>query len=62
MENLLSGSAETAPRPNLQNRTIGSGVMEGLIARWFKKIETGRLIIEFPSGRQEVFEGEFPGC
>jgi cyclopropane-fatty-acyl-phospholipid synthase len=61
MENLISGSAETAPRPNLQNRTIGSGVMEGLIARWFKKIETGRLIIEFPSGRQEVFEGEFPG-
>lgn len=58
MEDLLSGPTSQL---NSKNRTLVSAAMEGLIARWFRQIKNGRLIIEFPSGRQKIFKGEYSG-
>jgi cyclopropane-fatty-acyl-phospholipid synthase len=58
MENSLSGPVSQLFS---KNYTLVSRVMEGFIARWFRKIEIGQLVIKFPSGRQKIFKGENTG-
>jgi cyclopropane-fatty-acyl-phospholipid synthase len=44
-----------------QPRIPGTGLHEWLVSRWFRRIQSGRLIVSFPSGSQATFNGQRPG-